>query len=148
MMQSCRLPILRPFRCSRLQGPQSRRDVPLHSLLFPSSSSLPLLLPFPSSSLYLPLYNRNRIFVLGPSHHAYMTQCGLSLLSSYETPIGNLIVDRGTTEELYKTGHFQYLDKDVEEAEHSLEMHLPYLSTFLFFYYIILHYLLLFLHYF
>jgi hypothetical protein len=68
-----------------------------------------------------------RIFVLGPSHHAYFTKCGLSKLAEYETPLGNLIVDQPTTEELHKTGEFDYLGKDVEEAEHSLEMHLPYI---------------------
>lgn len=30
--------------------------------------------------------------------------------------------------ELYSTGAFEYLSMDVEEAEHSLEMHLPYIS--------------------
>lgn len=67
------------------------------------------------------------MFVLGPSHHAYFTKCGLSRLVEYETPIGNLTVDRAITDELHKTGEFDYLEKDVEEAEHSLEMHLPYL---------------------
>lgn len=29
---------------------------------------------------------------------------------------------------MYDTGAFEYLAVDVEEAEHSLEMHLPYIS--------------------
>eukprot|EP00026_Physarum_polycephalum_P010905 Phypoly_transcript_11091.p1 GENE.Phypoly_transcript_11091~~Phypoly_transcript_11091.p1 ORF type:complete len:264 (+),score=30.43 Phypoly_transcript_11091:85-876(+) len=69
-----------------------------------------------------------QIFVLGPSHHEYFTKCGLSKLAEYETPIGNLIVDRVLTDELFKTGEFDFLDKQVEEAEHSLEMHLPYIA--------------------
>lgn len=69
-----------------------------------------------------------RVFVLGPSHHAYFTKCGLSTLQAYATPLGNLTVDRQITDELYKTGHFDLLSKDVEEAEHSLEMHLPYIA--------------------
>lgn len=69
-----------------------------------------------------------RIFVLGPSHHAYFTRCGLSRLAEYETPLQNLVVDRDITEALSKTGEFEYLDRDVEEAEHSLEMHLPYIA--------------------
>jgi AmmeMemoRadiSam system protein B len=69
-----------------------------------------------------------RIFVLGPSHHAYFTRCGLSQLVEYETPLRNLVVDRQITEELHKSGEFDYLDKEVEEAEHSLEMHLPYIA--------------------
>lgn len=68
------------------------------------------------------------LFVLGPSHHAYMTTCGLSKMTAYATPLGDLVVDRALTDELYNTGKFDYLDKDVEEAEHSLEMHLPYIA--------------------
>jgi len=69
-----------------------------------------------------------RIFVLGPSHHSYFTRCGLSRLTEYETPLYNLKVDQQITEDLHKTGEFDYLDRDVEEAEHSLEMHLPYIA--------------------
>jgi len=69
-----------------------------------------------------------RIFVLGPSHHAYFTRCGLSRQAEYETPLQNLVVDRALTEALHHTGLFDYLEQDVEEAEHSLEMHLPYIA--------------------
>jgi len=31
-------------------------------------------------------------------------------------------------EELYATGKFEYMDLSVDEAEHSMEMHLPYLA--------------------
>jgi len=34
-----------------------------------------------------------RVFLLGPSHHAYIEGCGLSKLGSYETPIGNIELD-------------------------------------------------------
>ena len=29
-------------------------------------------------------------------------------------------------QELYNTGKFQWMSKDVDEDEHSIEMHLPY----------------------
>jgi len=69
-----------------------------------------------------------QIFVLGPSHHAYFTTCALSRLTAYSTPLGALTVDRALTASLFATGEFEYVDKDVEEAEHSLEMHLPYIA--------------------
>jgi len=69
-----------------------------------------------------------RIFILGPSHHAYMTKCGLSKLTEYETPIGSLKLDRDIIKDLYATGSFEYISADVEEAEHSIEMHLPYIA--------------------
>ncbi|PNS21799.1 AmmeMemoRadiSam system protein B [Sphaceloma murrayae] len=52
-------------------------------------------------------------------------------LTAYATPMGNLTVDRATTEELHKTGQFSYMTKDVDEDEHSLEMHLPYIYKML-----------------
>jgi AmmeMemoRadiSam system protein B len=68
------------------------------------------------------------IFILGPSHHAYLTKCGLSQLDDYETPLGNLTLNKQIISNLYATGAFDYLSKGVEEAEHSLEMHLPYIA--------------------
>ncbi|THV04905.1 UPF0103-domain-containing protein [Dendrothele bispora CBS 962.96] len=67
-----------------------------------------------------------RVFVLGPSHHLYLDSCALSACTEYETPIGNLPLDQETINELKETGKFEILDIDADEAEHSLEMHLPY----------------------
>ncbi|KYQ94261.1 hypothetical protein DLAC_04559 [Tieghemostelium lacteum] len=69
-----------------------------------------------------------RIFILGPSHHVYMKNCGLTKMDTFETPIGNLKVDRAILNQLYETGEFSWIDKSVDEDEHSLEMQLPYLS--------------------
>lgn len=68
-----------------------------------------------------------RVFVLGPSHHVYLDGCALSRCKEYATPIGNLPLDLETIEELDKTGQFEFLDIADDEAEHSLEMHLPYI---------------------
>ncbi|CAI2172174.1 11595_t:CDS:2 [Funneliformis geosporum] len=54
-----------------------------------------------------------RVFIFGPSHHFNLTKCALSQCTQYETPLGNLKLD---TE----------MSRDVEEEEHSIEMHLPY----------------------
>ncbi|KAK7463618.1 hypothetical protein VKT23_005559 [Stygiomarasmius scandens] len=67
-----------------------------------------------------------RVFVLGPSHHLYLDSCALSACIEYETPIGNLPLDLETIKELEETGKFEILDIRADEAEHSLEMHLPY----------------------
>jgi len=66
-----------------------------------------------------------RVFLLGPSHHAYLSGCGLTRSRYFETPLGNIEIDRETTDELYKLGGFTYINKKVDEAEHSLEMHIP-----------------------
>ncbi|KAJ2614789.1 hypothetical protein H4S08_001549 [Coemansia sp. RSA 1365] len=38
--------------------------------------------------------NVKRVFLLGPSHHAYLEKCALSRCTEYETPLGNIQVDR------------------------------------------------------
>jgi len=68
-----------------------------------------------------------RIFLLGPSHHVYLEGCSVSATSHYETPLGSLEVDRGLTDELLATGAFEVMSQKVDEDEHSLEMHLPYI---------------------
>lgn len=85
-----------------------------------------------------------RVFVLGPSHHAYLSACALSTCSSYETPLGDLPIDPesvfGSLEqdsglmrlctavaELRKTEQFSDMKLAVDKDEHSLEMHLPYI---------------------
>ncbi|KAG2209540.1 hypothetical protein INT47_008384 [Mucor saturninus] len=68
-----------------------------------------------------------RVFLLGPSHQAYFDGCNLSKCDTYETPLGNLQVDRQVTEALYQTEKFGYMTKTMDEREHSLEMHLPFI---------------------
>jgi AmmeMemoRadiSam system protein B len=67
------------------------------------------------------------VFLLGPSHHLYLTGCALSQCDFYETPLGNLKLDSSTIAELHKTGKFDKMSKSTDEDEHSLEMHLPYI---------------------
>ncbi|KIL70786.1 hypothetical protein M378DRAFT_486585 [Amanita muscaria Koide BX008] len=68
-----------------------------------------------------------RVFILGPSHHFYLDGCALSTCREYETPLGNLPLDLETIEELKATGKFETMDISADEAEHSIEMHLPYI---------------------
>ncbi|EFA78335.1 hypothetical protein PPL_08986 [Heterostelium album PN500] len=69
-----------------------------------------------------------RIFILGPSHHVYMKTCGLTKLTHFETPIGNLEVDTEVIKKLDDTSIFTWTTKDVDEDEHSIELHLPYVA--------------------
>ncbi|KAL8226233.1 hypothetical protein R6Q59_000222 [Mikania micrantha] len=72
--------------------------------------------------------NIARIFLLGPSHHHYTPKCALSKATIYKTPIGDLPIDLEVIEELKATGKFDMMNLNVDEAEHSMEMHLPYLA--------------------
>uniref|UniRef100_A0A8C2M876 Protein MEMO1 n=1 Tax=Cricetulus griseus TaxID=10029 RepID=A0A8C2M876_CRIGR len=56
-----------------------------------------------------------RIFILGPSHHVPLSQCALSSVDICRTPL-----------DLQKTGMFERMSLQIDEDEHSIEMHLPY----------------------
>ncbi|KAF8640744.1 hypothetical protein AX17_000395 [Amanita inopinata Kibby_2008] len=66
------------------------------------------------------------VFILGPSHHYYLNGCALSSCKEYATPIGNLPLDMEIIAELKATGKFDTMNINADEAEHSIEMHLPY----------------------
>jgi AmmeMemoRadiSam system protein B len=67
-----------------------------------------------------------RIFILGPSHHFYLTKCALSKCDVYETPLGHLALDKDCIAELKSIGEFDDMPVNIDEDEHSIEMHLPY----------------------
>ncbi|RHZ56488.1 hypothetical protein Glove_401g15 [Diversispora epigaea] len=67
-----------------------------------------------------------RVFILGPSHHVYITGCALSKCTKYQTPLGNLTLDTDVINDLRKTGHFEEMTQEIDEEEHSIEMHLPF----------------------
>lgn len=77
------------------------------------------------------LSKAKRVFLLGPSHHHYLSGCALSQCDEYETPLGNLAIDKPTLAELQGTGEFEKMSRSVDEAEHSLEMHCPYIFKML-----------------
>ena len=70
-----------------------------------------------------------RVFILGPSHHVFGRRCWLSPASAYETPFGPLPVDAAVYKELVATGAFDVLSPAEDEAEHSLELHLPFIAA-------------------
>lgn len=73
----------------------------------------------------------DRVFLLGPSHHAYLQGCAVSPCTEYATPFGNIPIDKDISAQLTNTGQFATMEISVDEAEHSLEMHLPYLKHIL-----------------
>lgn len=69
----------------------------------------------------------SRIFILGPSHYVRLDGIALSPATIYETPLGNLTIDRDIYDELYATGQFEEMTLETDEEEHSLELQLPFL---------------------
>ncbi len=68
---------------------------------------------------------------MGPSHKVYLNGCALTRSRHYETPLGNLEIDHEVTRQLHDLGGFVYMGRAVDENEHSLEMHLPYIRKVL-----------------
>ncbi|ORY34949.1 MEMO1 family [Naematelia encephala] len=75
----------------------------------------------------IPTNKIKRVFLLGPSHHAYIPGIALSSFDSYGTPLGDIPLDLDVINKLRRTGLFLEMKPSVDEDEHSLEMHLPYI---------------------
>lgn len=57
----------------------------------------------------------NRVFLLGPAHHTYTDGCALSKLGTFETPLGDIEIDREITDELKALeGFLEYSKKNDE----------------------------------
>jgi AmmeMemoRadiSam system protein B/AmmeMemoRadiSam system protein A len=67
-----------------------------------------------------------RIFLLGPSHHVGFHGAALPMQVTFQTPFGDLDVDRETIDELKGYALFAKLP-EVHRVEHSLEMQLPFI---------------------
>lgn len=75
----------------------------------------------------------SRVIVLGPSHHVYLRdRCAVSDAHILDTPLGSLPVDRDVVEGLLENDdrsvRFIKMSSNMDEAEHSIEMHLPYIK--------------------
>jgi AmmeMemoRadiSam system protein B/AmmeMemoRadiSam system protein A len=65
-----------------------------------------------------------RVILLGPSHYVGFEGAALSEATSFQTPLGDLPVDKETVEALSDFPLFRYMP-EVHKKEHSLELQLP-----------------------
>ncbi len=90
----------------------------------------------------LDLSKAKRIFILHPSHHKHLSTAALPTVQAYQTPLSDepLRLDHETLEHLStistvseqgRTVRFTTMSKEVDEAEHSCEMQLPYIHRML-----------------
>ncbi|EEQ92265.1 hypothetical protein RJZ56_005777 [Blastomyces dermatitidis] len=80
----------------------------------------------------LDLSKAKRIFLIGPSHHHYLSTIALPQLTRYLTPLSPdpLLLDTDLITHLLSTTtnpRFTTMSPAVDSAEHSLELHLPYI---------------------
>ncbi|MDD4290004.1 MAG: AmmeMemoRadiSam system protein B [Patescibacteria group bacterium] len=74
--------------------------------------------------------NIERVIVIGPSHHEYMTDFALSRADFWQTPIGNVELDKNTINKIEKFNEFSFNDNVLQE-EHSIEVQIPFLQYIL-----------------
>ncbi|KAI5462145.1 MEMO1 family [Mariannaea sp. PMI_226] len=75
----------------------------------------------------LDLSKAKRVFVLGPSHTYGFEGGAMTTFDKYSTPFGDLTIDRDTAKQVKDAAQLDDMPRRNEIAEHSLEMHMPYL---------------------
>jgi len=70
----------------------------------------------------------SRVILLGPAHRVYVRSLAASSADAFRTPLGDVRLDRDTIDAL--TAEFDFVQRydAAHAAEHSLEVHLPFLQ--------------------
>jgi AmmeMemoRadiSam system protein B len=87
-----------------------------------------------AASAYACLVHRGepirRVVLLGPAHRVPVRGLAASSAASWATPLGSVRLDEAAIQELVALPQVRYDDR-AHAAEHSLEVHLPFLQTVL-----------------
>ena len=70
----------------------------------------------------------DNIFILAPSHRVQLEGASIYSKGHYETPLGEVKVNRKLAEELIQNNSFFQFKEQAHEQEHSLEVQLPFLQ--------------------
>ena len=71
-----------------------------------------------------------RVYLIGPSHHASFPGISIPSYAEYETPLGRVPVDRAAADALLAAAPFVSRD-EVHRREHCIEIQLPFLQQVL-----------------
>lgn len=70
-----------------------------------------------------------RVVVIGPSHRVYLKGASVALYDEYETPFGNLKIDKEFSKELINKYEFLNFNEECE-FEHSTETQAPFIKHY------------------
>ncbi|QKF66346.1 AmmeMemoRadiSam system protein B [Arcobacter venerupis] len=70
-----------------------------------------------------------RVIVIGPSHRAYLKGASVALYDEYETPLGNLKIDKEFSQNLIDKYDFLEFNEECE-FEHSTETQAPFIKHY------------------
>jgi AmmeMemoRadiSam system protein B/AmmeMemoRadiSam system protein A len=82
------------------------------------------------ASLYPVREKISRVVLLGPAHRVYVKGLALSSASHFDTPLGEIEVDKKSMQQVSKLPGVEIFDEAFSQ-EHSLEVHLPFLQMVL-----------------
>ena len=71
-----------------------------------------------------------RVVLIGPAHRVYLQGMALPSVDAFTTPLGDVAIDTRAVQQLLNLSGVQVSD-EAHAAEHSLEVHLPFLQTVL-----------------
>ncbi|MDD5578084.1 MAG: AmmeMemoRadiSam system protein B [Methylobacter sp.] len=72
----------------------------------------------------------NRVVIIGPSHRLAFKGLALSRATSFNTPLGSVLVDQEALQAVAQLPFVEFLEQ-AHTHEHSLEVHLPFLQEML-----------------
>ncbi|WP_419768345.1 AmmeMemoRadiSam system protein B [Arcobacter sp.] len=70
-----------------------------------------------------------RVIVIGPSHRYFLQGASISQFDSYETPLGDLLIDKEFGSKLIDKYDFLHFDEDAH-MEHSTETQIPFVKNY------------------
>ena len=73
--------------------------------------------------------NYKNIFLIGSSHYVSFNAASIYNIGDYETPLGNVQVNKTLASKLIKDSKYFTFNEDAHKKEHSLEVQLPFLQT-------------------
>lgn len=74
--------------------------------------------------------NIEHIIIIGPSHNEFLKNFGLSRADKWQTPLGNVEIDKEIRDKLSSYEEFNFNDDALSE-EHSIEVQIPFLQNIL-----------------
>ena len=72
--------------------------------------------------------NYDTVIILGPSHHVYFRGASVGNWDSYETPLGNIRVNKEISNKLLNSGGIFHFIEKAHIKEHSIETQIPFLQ--------------------
>lgn len=115
------------------EAPQPAADAPVPKALIAPHAGYIYSGPVAAQAyaLLAPARGRiTRVVLMGPSHRVAFRGIATSGADAWATPLGNVPIDRDTVARLMSLPMVGALDK-AHEAEHSLEVHVPFLQAVL-----------------